>query len=103
MRILKLINGGTLVCYQPPAIYREFVLLRLTPKNGMVLEDQAIHLRARLTTKEKGGSQSTDSAPHNHAIVGLAGVCNVLRKGVVKSVADGVPRPKDIQRIAVGI
>ena len=67
VRILKLIDRGTLVRNQALAIHKEFVLLGLASKNGMVFENQALRVRAAWRKKEEGGSESADSATDDNA------------------------------------
>ena len=78
------------------AIYQKFVLFGLSAENGVVFQDEALHLGAGLALEEQGCGQSANSAADDNAIVHFAGIGDVFGKWIVESVANGVSSPKNL-------
>ena len=87
---------------QPFSFHQELILLSLAPEDCVILEDQAFHGRPGVTLEEQGCGKSADSATHDHAVIDLVGIGDVLGKGIVEAVANGVARFENLQGIAVG-
>src|SRR5262245_32336795 len=87
---------------QSLTIYQKFILLGFPAEDRVILKYQARHLRCGLSREKERCGQSANSTADNYAIVRLACIDDVFRKGIVKIVADAVPGPKNCQGVAVG-
>src|SRR6185503_7904787 len=87
---------------QPLAIHQKLVLLRLTAKNGMVLKHQRPSIPASLPLEEQSCGKPANSAADNRAVIRFAGVRDILRKGIVSVVANGVTIAQHWKSVAIG-
>jgi len=56
---------------QALAVHQKFVLLGLSAKDGMVLENQTLRSGSGLALKEESGGKTADSATDDHAVIRL--------------------------------
>src|SRR5580698_3089640 len=67
----------------------------------MILKNQALHARPSATLEKQTPRQSADPSAHNHAVISLLGIDNVIRERIILSIPNSVTSLQDFPGIAV--